>query len=213
MHYIESGKTVQQPLRLPNDLVDEDAFNEILSGKRHVWGLTVCIRRSVYDEVIRDCPECYSPRFLMGDTQRWLEIARRGKIKYFPETMATRQVLPESVTQSKNPSRVLRFAISNKDVYDYYIAKYGCSKEAEKCAKTRCAFYLLSCAYEAGNAQVAREALDEYGVVGVLPPLEARLYFYGSKNPWLRKLMRPGLATLNIWGKVCRLLHRFANPR
>ena len=213
MHYIESGKTVPEPLRLPNDLVDEDAFNEILSGKRKIWGLTVCIRRSIYDEVIRDCPECYDTRFLMGDTQRWLEIAHRGKIKYLPETTATRQVLLESATQSKNPARVLRFAISNKDVYDYYIAKYGCSKEAEKCTKTRCAFYLLSCSYEAGNAQVAKEALNEYNQVGVRPPLAARLYYYGSKKRWLRKLVCPVLATLNIGEKICRRFYSFKNPK
>lgn len=205
--YLETGRFVRQPLRLPPDLDDADAFNEILSGRRHVWPLTACVRRSVLEPILRECPECYDPRFLMEDTQRWLEIARRGKIKYFPEATATRQVLRESATQSKKPDRVLRFAISNKAVFDHYIDKYGCSPEAKKGAKTRCAFFLLTSAYESGNAQVAKAALDEYRKVGATAPLEARLYYQGSRSPVLRKLVRPLLAAVKLWHKVLRRLN------
>jgi glycosyltransferase involved in cell wall biosynthesis len=208
MFYVESGKLVPQPLRLSEDLNDADAFNELLSGRRHVWPLTVCIRRSVLEPILRECPECYDPRFLMGDTQRWLEIAHRGKIKYFPEVMATRSALLESASQSKNPDRVLQFAISNKDVFDHYIDKYGCSPEAKKGAKTRCAFYLLTSAYKAGNVQIAKAALDEYRMVGARIPLQASLYYFGSRSALSAKLVRPVVATLGLGEKVVRRVTR-----
>src|ERR1035441_7159690 len=129
--------------------------------------------------------------FRRGDAQRWLKIAHRGKIKYFPEVMATRSALLESASQSKNPDRVLQFAISNKDVFDHYIDKYGCSSEAKKGAKTRCAFFLLSSACEAGNVQVAKAALDEYRKVDAWVPLQAFLYYFGSKSALSSKLVRP----------------------
>jgi len=208
MYYVATGKLVPEPLRITEPLNDADAFNEILSGRRHVWPLTACMRGSILKSVLQECPECYDARFLMQDTQRWLEMARRGKVKYFPESSATRQVLFESVSQSRNPDRALRFALSNKDVYDHYIDKYGCSPEAKKGAKTRCAFYVLSCAYEAGNVPIAKAALEEYRKVGASPPLEGRFYYYGSRGPVLRKLARPVIAAIDLWRKVSRRLRR-----
>jgi glycosyltransferase involved in cell wall biosynthesis len=204
MFYVESKKLVEQPLRLPKNLNDADSFNEILSGRRHVWPLTVCIRRSVLEPVLRECPECYDRKFLMADTQRWLEIARRGKIKYFPEVTATRQALAESASRSKNPGRVLQFAISNKEVFDHYIDKYGCSPEAKKSAKARCAFFLLTSAYAAGNVQAAKAALDEYRKAGARISLQDFLYYFGSRSGARAKLVRPALAITGLWGRAKR---------
>jgi glycosyltransferase involved in cell wall biosynthesis len=205
-YYVESGQLVPKSLSLAQDLNDENAFNDILSGRRIILTLTTCVRRSVLEAVLRDCPECYDTRFLMGDTQRWLEIARRGKVKWLPDVLATRHVISESATRSRNAARVLQFSLSAKDVLDHYICKYGCSPEAKRGAKTRSAIYLLSCAYEAGNAQTARAALNEYHRVGVPIPLEAHLYYHGSRTPVLRKLVRPALAAIKLWQKILRRL-------
>jgi glycosyltransferase involved in cell wall biosynthesis len=202
MHYTCSGKTVSEPLRISDELDDGNAFDEILSGKRYVWGLTVCIRKSIYEEVLRECPECYDSRFLMGDTQRWLEIARRGKIKYFPEATATRQVLLESATQSQNPERVLRFALSNMDVYDHYIKKYGCPPDIKKATKARCAFYVLTSAYAASNVPASRIGLAEYVQNGINIPIQARLYYIGSQSTFLKKLVMPVIRVSGFAQKV-----------
>jgi glycosyltransferase involved in cell wall biosynthesis len=199
---VQSGKMAPRTLGLREDLDDADAFNDIISGRRIVFTLTACMPRAVLETVLRECRECYDPRFLMGDTQRWLEIARKGKVKYFSEVQATRRILPESASQSRDPSRVLRFALSAKDVLDHYIGKYGCSPEAKKGAKTRCAFSLLSAACAAGNVQVAKGALDEYRKVDARIPLQAYLYYFGSKSAARAQLIRPALATTRLWNKV-----------
>lgn len=209
IHYLESGRIRRRFIGSRSDLDDADAFNEILSGRRNVLTVTACIRRSVNDAVIRECPECYDTRFLMGDTQRWLEIARRGKVKYLPEVFATHQLLPESATQSRDPVLVLRFSLSAKDVLEHYVEKYGCSSEARISAKTRSAIQLLRCAYEAGDAQVAGDALGEYRQVGVHTPLEARLYCWGSTSPRMKELVRPALTVVSLWQKVWRRVGRW----
>jgi glycosyltransferase involved in cell wall biosynthesis len=204
MYYVETGRLDPHPLRLPKDLDDADAYNDILSGRRLAWPLTACVRRSVLEPVLKECPECYDKRFLMADTQRWLEISRRGKVKYFPEVTATRQALLESASRSRNPEKVLQFAISNKEVYDHYIDKYGCKEKAKVHAKTRCAFFLLSSAFEARNVEVAKAALAEYRQVNARIPLQAHLYYFGSRSALCAKLARPMLAITCLWLRALR---------
>lgn len=207
---VKSGRMSRRSVGLSEGLDDANAFDEILSGRRLILTLTVCLRKPVLDSVQRECPECYDPRFLMGDTQRWLEVSRRGKVRYFPEVLATHQILPESATQSKDPARVLRFALSAKDVLDHYIAKYGASPETKVQARMRSAINLLRCAWAAGDVRVADEALNEYRQVGRRIPWEAQLYYHGSRSPLAKQIVRPALATLTFskrgWRKLGRMV-------
>jgi glycosyltransferase involved in cell wall biosynthesis len=212
-YHVESGRMAPRSLGLRLDLDDGSAFNDILSGQRIILTLTVCLRKAVMDLVLRECPECFDPRFLMGDTQLWLEMARRGKVKYLPDVLATYQVLPESATQSRDPARVLRFALSAKDVLDHYIEKYGCSAEARIAAKTRSAFHLLRCAYRAGDVQVAIDALREYRRLAARIPLEGRFCYWGSRSPKSKALIDPVLTIMRLWKKCWRRLGRLVGPK
>lgn len=207
--YESSGRLIPSALGARPGLDDADAYNEILSGSRNVLTLTVCLRSAVLLPLCQECPEFYDARFLMGDTQRWLEVSRRGKVKYLPESLATHRFLPESASQSRNPARALRFALSAKDVLDYYLAKYGGSAEARRAARARSALHVLGLAYEAGDFPAAAQALQEYVGAGRVP-WEAQLYYHGSKSPLAKQMVRPALATLTFskrgWRKLGRMV-------
>ena len=207
-HDLEFGRLVENAVSLREGLNDMDAFNELLSGRRIIWTVSVCVRRTILQAVLRESPECYDPRFLMGDTQRFLEIARRGKVKYQPEALATRQALLESATRSKNAARVLRFAFSAKDVLDHYIDKYGCPDAVAKVAKRRSTTHVLSCAFEAGDVQTAKAMIRECREHGIPVPLKGQLYAIGSRSTVLRALCRPVLGILILGQKVQRRLSR-----
>lgn len=193
---VDTGALIPRSLGLGEKMDDSQAFNDILRGHRIVTTLTVCVRSSILREVLRSCPECYDPRFLMGDTQRWLEVARHGKVKFFPKPLATRQILAESATRSKTPARVLRFAFSAKDVLDHYIGKYGCPAEVEKATKRRSAVHILSCAFEAGDTQAANAAIDDCRTHGIPIPVTSRLHAVGSRSAVLKIFCKQ---VLHIW--------------
>lgn len=211
-YHVSSGKMAPRTLGHCGHLDDADAFNDILSGRRIVFTLTACMRRSVLETVLRECPECYDPRFLMGDTQRWLEIARRGRVKYFPETLATRRVLPESASQSKDPSRVLRFLLSPKDVLDHYVNKYGCSPSARRAATARSAIQLLRYAYDAADSRTADSMLAECRESSVPVSLQAYLLALGSRGRLRKQLVAPAVKSLDAWRKIRGRFARIAQP-
>ncbi|MEO6994048.1 MAG: glycosyltransferase [Lacunisphaera sp.] len=191
--FIDTGRSVSNAARQSKDLDDGGAFNDLLSGRRNILTLTVCARAAELRAILAECPEVYDPRFLMGDTQRWFELSRRGRIKCLREVMATHLILPESASQSQDPRRKLRFVKSTKDVLEHYIAKYGCPPKIRMAALARCLLGILNCAFEAGDSETARGAFAEYRALKAGDKLSARLYYFGSRSRWRRRLARPPL--------------------
>lgn len=208
--YIETGKIIPNAARQPTDLNDADGFDDILSGRRLVLTLTACIRASVLHQVLAECSECYDSKFLMADTQRWLELVRRGKVKCLHEVTATHLLLSESASQSKNPKRVLRFVLSSKFVLDYYINKYGCRPETKVAATRRTSLGVLSCAYAASDGEAAKKVIDECRSAGISLGTRAALYNFGSRSPRRRQIAQPCLVFLHYWGKAWGKIGRLA---
>ncbi len=211
--FVETGRIIPNAARQPTDLDDADAFNEILSGRRLVLTLTACIRSSTLNEMLSTCPECYDSRFLMGDTQRWLELSRRGKVKCLHEVTATHLIISESASQSKNPKRVLRFILSTKDVLEYYIKKYGCPPEIKAAALSRVNIGVLACAYAAGDFETATKTLKEHRESKLSPTVLPWLYYFGSRSPSNKMLVRPGLTLIQYWNKISRKAGQIVNSR
>jgi glycosyltransferase involved in cell wall biosynthesis len=210
---VDSGQVIRNAGRQPANLDDGAAFNDLLSGRRLIMTLTVCARTSVLRAILAECPEVYDPRFLMGDTQRWLEMARRGRIKCLLEVTATHLILPESASQSRDPSRVLRFVRSAKSVLDHYIAKYGCPPEIRAAAVARSGMGVLRCAYEAGDSETAKLTLAEYNAFDAPNKLLAFLYYFGSLSIWRRHMVRPALLALVFGERAWRRAARFFEAR
>ncbi len=206
--YVESGRLEPNAVPQAANLNDADAYLEVLSSRRNIWTVTACVRKATLDAVLRECPECYDPHFPMGDTQRWLELARRGKIKCFHEALATRRALPESASRSRDRSRVLRFALSAKEMLYHYLAKYECPEAVVREVKAHTTLMVLANAFEAGDHTVARAQFEEYRQLGVPIQAEGYLYYRGSGSPLLKELTRPALLALRAWQKGTNRLSR-----
>lgn len=205
---IGTGHVVPNAARQPHDLNDDDAYNELLAGRRIVLTLTACVRATVLRKVLTECPECYNPQYLMGDTQRWLELARRGRVKCLHEVTSTHLLLPESASQSNNPSRLLRFILSSKHILDHYIEKYGCPPAIEAAARARTSIGVLRCAFSAGDSSVAKQMREEYRQSGGRRKITAFLYYFGSLSPMRRRIVQPALHGADLWDRVLRKLTR-----
>jgi glycosyltransferase involved in cell wall biosynthesis len=207
--HAESGKLEPSAVGEVGNLDDACAFDEIISGRRWVMTLTACVRRSVLSSILSECEEVYSSRFLMGDTQRWLELARRGKVKYLPEVLATHQLIPESASQSRSPDKRLRFALSAKDVLDHYMDKYGCSAEARKSASIQASMNVLACAYEAADAQAAMAVFGPHLQPKVWRQPLVFFYFVGSQSHWHRRMVRPLVSAMRLMSRAAKKIDQW----
>jgi glycosyltransferase involved in cell wall biosynthesis len=207
--YQDSGRLDPQGIRGSNGSDDIGAYDELISGTRWVHTLTACTRRSVLSEISETCDEIHNPRFLMGDLQRWLELARRGRVKYLPMISATRHNLLESASQSKSPVRMLRFELSIKELVDHYIAKYGCSSAVQSASLRRSTVRVLRYAYEAGEPAIARKMLNEYLGLGIPRDPLVFLYCVGSYSAWRRRMTRPCIEAVLFTKKIRRKIIDF----
>jgi glycosyltransferase involved in cell wall biosynthesis len=166
---------------------DDNAYLEILSGSRIIWTPTACLRANLYRALLQRNPECRDEQFLMGDVQTWLEISRLAKVKGIPEQLATRNELPESASRSRDPRKMLRFALSAKAILEHYLQKYECPLDlatAVRLRHTRCVLYY------AFKALDREEAQRQYTALKAIPQgISARylLFCLGSRSGLLQK--------------------------
>jgi glycosyltransferase involved in cell wall biosynthesis len=208
MLYTQTGRLTGGYLGQQDCGDDARAYESIIAGRRSIGTLTVCIRRHVLEEV-RKAPECYESRFLMGDTQRWLEAARMGKVHYDPQVTATRRALPESATRSSNPERLLRFARSSRDLFEHYLAKYPSPPEAAYAARRRSAVAVLRCAFAARDRNEAVGTWRSLVALGGRVPWLARLYYFGTWSALARTVAVQLIRCAQWQESIARQLRRW----
>ena len=207
-YIIESGQLLLNEGKQPKNLNDADAYNEMLAGRRAAMTLTVCARHSVLQDILLSCPECYDPRFLMGDRQRWLELARRGRVKCLNEVLATHLALPESASRSASPDRLLRFRLSSKALIEHYIEKYDCAPEIKRLARLRAAILVLHATAELSDKKTARSIIDELRRHRVPISMRAFLHYQGSRSPLTKRITQPMFPAVLLWEKIARRVRR-----
>jgi hypothetical protein len=134
----------------------------------------------------------------MGDTQVWLEISRRAKVKYLPEQLATRNDLPESACRSRDPRRMLRFVLSVKDLHEHYLQKYDCPADLARTIRLK---FTRSALYYAGQALDREEARRQFAALRVMqcrPAVRDRLYYFGSWSRPMRFAARLALRVAEV---------------
>ena len=91
---------------------------------------SVCFKRSFLTDEIIDI--LLNKNFQMGDRIIFLEISKKAKVGYIEESLATRRILDESATYSKNNQKGLQNYQSRYAVKQFFIEKYGCSLHTKK---------------------------------------------------------------------------------
>ncbi|MFC1761264.1 glycosyltransferase [Planctomycetota bacterium] len=160
-------------------------LNGMIVNEYIVETCTAVVRKEMYDEIRRTCVYEFSEKFLMGDVQTWMEIAYRSKVKYIDESLATRNLLPESACHSKDIDKRIRFSRSARAVALHYADKYGGKDymELKKWILERSNKLLIRTACHVGNPELAREILNNSRKYDVpLDPVGYVCFFGAQKN-------------------------------
>lgn len=158
------------------------SISDIVEGKKEkglgILTCTVMVRRVLYDQIIESDPYIHqSDHFLMGDTQIWAEIATMGQVQYLPESLATHNILDESMTRSKDIKKVLRFNISRAELGVYLCYKYDLSPSIRNMHEASWCDSTLRLAFHSRN----RELADEVRRKKETFTWKECLWYYGAK--------------------------------
>lgn len=207
-YVVASKRFEHDAYTVPRDLDDGDGYNDLLLHRRSVMTLTIVLRRELLHRILDNNPECSDERFLMGDTQRCLEVARLGKVGCIHEPLATTNLLPESASQSRDPNKALRFVMSGRALLLHYLSKYSVSPEIERSVRVRAARAVLWRAYQAQAYDVASSMYDECKRSLERLPADVSLWHFGSKSGLHRTIADPLLTTYRLFGKVARRVRK-----
>ena len=202
-YHVATGRRVRwHPKRMANG-DQNDAFTMMLTYRYpHPYASTVCIRRDLYRSIRESNPDNYSDEFLMTDSQTWLEAARVSRIHLLSESLATHNILPESLAHSGDAGKQIRFIMSGYKVSLHLAGKHGCSMETvDRIHQTR-NMRLLRLAFEAGDIELASNASRKLQEVTGSLTLEQKLYLLGASKRERHRSFRTAIRVTKILASV-----------
>lgn len=203
---VKEQRFLSNSLTVPKGLDDTKAYEDILTGRRGPLTVTVLARRAAVHRIVEQCPECTDPKWPMGDTQRWLELARLGSVGCIHEPLATTNVLPESAGQSLDLRKRLRFYMAARELHLHYLQKYPVAAAVERQVREKLALILLQHACNANDPEAARQMYDAYVEQGGRSRLRARWLLWGSHSHFNRTMVGPLIKFENLWRRsIARL--------
>ena len=115
----------------PSDYDEGNILDKYLRGRYHISVPAACVRTELYRAVLRDNPDEFDGRFMMSDMQMWLELSRISKFRFINEPLTTYNLLPESVSRSRDLQKEIRFWKSALEMCLHYVDKYQVDKATE----------------------------------------------------------------------------------
>jgi glycosyltransferase involved in cell wall biosynthesis len=205
-YFVTKKQFVPNSLSVPRNLDDANAYEDLLLERRCPLTVTVMTRRELLFRLMDHCPECTDPTWPMGDTQRWLELSRLGKVGCIHEPLATTNVLAESAGQSRDLRKRLRFYLKARELKLHYLKKYPIEPGLARIVREKVAFTLLQQAFDAGDYEVAQDMYADYRANCDEPLFRAKWLLWGSQTPVRKQLVRPLKKATRIWAQVQRRL-------
>ncbi len=186
-----SGKrTTRIVARTLGSVPESPDIRDILAGKAGILTCTVMARRSDIVQVLEADPHLHGGHFLMGDTPMWAEASLRGKIHFIPESLATRNLLPESATQSASLAKRLRFWASNAEMSWYLCEKHGLPRELADAHRKDWRRKSLRLAFLTGERGIS----DDVRARGGRFDAKDWVWYLAARHRWARALVRAGIA-------------------
>jgi glycosyltransferase involved in cell wall biosynthesis len=167
VHYVVSGKTIRdfnacrhrRPPENPT-LADFVQGVEGLDGGA-IATCTVVLRRDLLQRIETADPHLYREKaFLMGDTQKWAEIAHHSRLHYLEECLATQNALPESASRSRDWRKTVRFFVSVAEMFLYLCEKYALPQEMRVRHEQKWGRFAFELAFLDRDLALARQALQ-----------------------------------------------------
>jgi glycosyltransferase involved in cell wall biosynthesis len=190
-YVVAEQRLLRNSLTVSKHLDDTKAYEDLLLGRRLMMTLTVVARREQLQRILETCPECYDPKWPMGDTQRWLELSRLGSIGCIHEALATKNMLAESASSSRDAHKLLRFFLAARELHFHYLKKYPVSAEVNRAVREKLASALLQHAYQACDPAVADAMFEDYVAQGGRSLWRVRCLRWGSRSPLRQRLVAP----------------------
>lgn len=192
-----------------------NVIHGLIASEYLIETCTAVARTDLLSRIHQECPYEFSETFMMGDTQTWIEIAARSKIFYIDESLATRNLLPESASRFKDSNKNVRFIANCKLMLFHYAGKYGAAEtwNLKRFIVARFTPPLFRLAYEIGNRSLALDSRKEMEDFRLHLAPEHHLYIWGTKHPRVRRLI-PFLLSVAvpILGSLRIVKHLFAKP-
>jgi glycosyltransferase involved in cell wall biosynthesis len=129
--FYKTGKIIQNWHRYNGKLISQGNIYEKLIEENQIFTCTACARKCFIDKFILKDDFC-DPNFLMGDYPTWLYISRKSKVGYLDFASATRRLLEESASKSKDLEKRWKFVSSSHDIKKKFMEKYPVSAELER---------------------------------------------------------------------------------
>ena len=202
-YHVETGRRLRwHPKSIANG-EQNDVFTMMLTFKyRHPYMCTVCIRRDLYRSIRESNPDNYSDEFLMTDTQTLMEAARASRIELLNESLATHNVLPESLAHSRDARKRIRFIISEYKLALHLARKHRCSVEVVDRIHQSRNRLLLELAFEAMDIELATRASRKLQEINGGLTLEQKLYLRGASKRGRNRSIRTAIRACSILGSV-----------
>lgn len=123
---IENFNSKNQP-----NVADGYIFEDLIAGKYFLNTLTVCFRKSLFDEFV-NIDEFLKAEFIYEDLPSWLELSVRTQFKYLPVSTATYRIMQESISRSNDLNKRFGFIKNHYVIKKYFIRKYYVTKKVEE---------------------------------------------------------------------------------
>lgn len=161
-----------------------NVLHGMIANEYGVETCTAVVRREILNEIYRECPYEFSDTFMMGDVQIWIETAYRMKVKYMRESLATRHLLPESASRTRDLERIVRFIMNARAIHMHYADKYGGgdSPKLKKKIVESHDQWIIRFACRAGMTELAAEIRQDSRKYDAPLGCAGRLFCYGSRK-------------------------------
>jgi len=207
--YFVAEKRLGKDMTVTRGLDEAKAFEDMVLDRRPALTVTVLARADKLKWILDHCPECTDPKWPMGDTQRFLELSKLGKVGCIHEPFATTNYLLESASQSRNVRERLRFIMAARELKLHYLRKYPVPTEVERSVREKLALIALYHAYQARDTSLAEALYMEYRNACLEKPgLRAGWLRWGSRSALHQRLVMPLVMAEERWR---RLQERRAN--
>jgi hypothetical protein len=158
------------------------------------------MRRDLYRSIRQNNPDNYGDEFPMTDTQTWLEAARVSGIERINESVATHNILPESLANSKDVGRRIRFVMSDYRLLLHMANKHRCATETIDRIHERCNDTLLRLAFECMDSELASRAARKLREAGGNLTLGQKLNLLGASRREVNPAIRAIMWGRSVWG-------------
>lgn len=208
-HVVETGQRIPSYAKFKKLTHNhENVLRTMIEFKYQVCTCTAVVRKDLLDEIYETCQYEFSENFLMSDTQTWIEIAHRAKVKCIDEPFATRNIWHGSLSNPQDIEKTIRFCRNSMDMLLRYANKYGGDDSVEmskRIIKSRNRT-ILTLACRTCRPDLAREALETARKYQVSLGPKTYLYFVGSHNIVASHLVRIFALSWRLGRKILRAL-------